>query len=123
MFNFNNIGEKIKGLAIAYFIISTIAQIIYGIYLWFEFASGLGFLLIIASPFLAWISSWTLYGFGQLVENSQKSAEMQEEILQELESERRKAAELESLRILFEEEKLITEEEYKKKYKQIIRNS
>lgn len=72
---FDNIGRKIKILAIVVFVLEMLAGIIAG----FTFGSNTDWkepfraiLIIIASPFLAWISAFVLYGFGQLVENSDK---------------------------------------------------
>jgi len=73
---FNNIGSKIKGLAKGQFVFSTIVGVIIGIVIMANspdvddlmFFIGLG--VAVLSPFAAWGSSLALYGFGQLVENS-----------------------------------------------------
>lgn len=74
---YSNIGGKIKGLAKAIFIIQTIATVIMGLVF---IANGLdsyylgdeavitGVLLMIIGPLVAWISSWLLYGFGELID-------------------------------------------------------
>lgn len=69
---FNNIGGKIKSLATAAFIIDTIAAIITGISLMAidEDMVLAGLLVIVGGFFVAWVSVWLLYAFGQLVENS-----------------------------------------------------
>ncbi len=72
MFNFNNIGGKIKGLAKAAFIVEAIAAVLSGIVMFIEdddmfFAAVL---VAIVGPIVAWVGSWLLYGFGQLIENS-----------------------------------------------------
>lgn len=72
---FDNIGRKIKIFAIVIFVLEMLVGIIAG------FAFGINtdwknplraILIIVTSPFLAWISASVLYGFGQLVENSDK---------------------------------------------------
>lgn len=67
---FTNIGSKIKvatkvscWLLIALFVIMGIALLISGAVL-------NGIILLIAGPLTAWVSSFVLYGFGELVENS-----------------------------------------------------
>ena len=70
MFNYDNIGGKIKGWAVWIFIVEAITAIIVGIALIVNDNALVGFLTIIFGPIAAWVSSWLLYGFGQLVENS-----------------------------------------------------
>ena len=67
---FSNIGGKIKiatkvlcWLLITLFIIMGIALLVSGAVL-------NGIVLLIAGPLTAWVSSFVLYGFGELVENS-----------------------------------------------------
>ncbi len=67
---YGNIGEKIKSLAKAAFLIGSIVPVILGIAIMTsdeEFV-GFGFVVLILGPFLAWVSTWLLYGFGELVE-------------------------------------------------------
>ena len=72
MFNYENIGDKIKGLAQMAFVVEAIAAVITGIALMASDEDLIlyGLLVLIAGPIIAWVSSWLLYGFGQLVENS-----------------------------------------------------
>lgn len=68
---YSDIGKKIKGLAIACFIIEAIGAVIAGIVLLFEgYTSAVfyGLLSITFGPFVAWVSSWLLYGFGELID-------------------------------------------------------
>ena len=77
MFNYENIGNKIKGLAQMAFVVEAIAAVITGIALMAtdEDLILYGLLVLIAGPIIAWVSSWLLYGFGQLIENSDIIAE------------------------------------------------
>ena len=75
MFNYDNIGGKIKSWAIWIFIVEAIAAIIGGITLIGNDDILYGFLAIVFGPIAAWVSSWLLYGFGQLIENSDIIAE------------------------------------------------
>ena len=72
MFNYDNIGGKIKGLAKACFTVETIAAIITGI--GFMVADSdlvlVGLLVMVFGPIVAWVSSWLLYGFGELIEKA-----------------------------------------------------
>ena len=67
---FDNIGEKIKKLAIVIFAIEGVAAFILGFCLIITVTkfAVLGFILMIIGPIVALISSWLLYGFGVLVE-------------------------------------------------------
>ena len=70
---FDNIDQKIKALAQVVCWIGIICSVISGIAL---IAAGegllfVGFIVIILGSLISWISSFTLYGFGQLIENSE----------------------------------------------------
>lgn len=76
-FMYDDIGEKIKKFAITTFLIEAIGAIITGIVLIFIGAIDgdtpiliAGLITIFFGPIVAWISSWILYGFGQLIDNS-----------------------------------------------------
>ena len=69
---FENIGGKIKTLAKVLMWISIIGFAIYGIVMISEEQVLLGFLIIAIGSLSSWVSSFVLYGFGQLVENSDK---------------------------------------------------
>ena len=74
MFSYDNIGGKIKNWAKWIFIIEAITTVISGFVLMataeYETMILLGLLVILIGPIVAWISSWLLYGYGQLIENS-----------------------------------------------------
>ncbi len=91
---FNNIGGKIKGLAQVIAWIGIIASFIIGINLMSTAArfgsysdssligglgSFAGILVIVIGSLFSWIGSFVLYGFGQLVENSDTMIEMMDE--------------------------------------------
>lgn len=113
---YTNIGKKIKGLAIALFILETIGAFITGFILMLldEDLILSGFLTIVITPLAAWIGSWLLYGFGELIDKicdierntrvrgSEKKSEVQTRI------DDVRISKLEKLRA----QGLITEEEY-----------
>ncbi len=84
---YKNIGGKIKGLAQALCIVGMFFSFLFGfLYL----ANGINFLSkddfgwnlviigsagIILGPILSWISTWPLYGFGELIDKTTKIAE------------------------------------------------
>ena len=77
MFNFHNIGGKIKSLAKFIFVFDAVCTlivsgwlIIQGIIDQISFLSLLGCILLVLGPIAAWVSTWLLYGFGQLIENT-----------------------------------------------------
>ena len=65
---YDNIGGKIKGLAKATFIVEAIAAIIVGIVLGVETEESWCALIIFCGPIVAWVSSWLLYGFGEIID-------------------------------------------------------
>ena len=72
---FDNIGSKIKGLARVITWIGIVASVIAGIaqMCMSHFSGGLvfsGILTMALGSLLAWVSSFLVYGFGELVENS-----------------------------------------------------
>lgn len=69
---YNNIGRKIKALAKVLAWIGIIASIVFGIAVTVEESdvAYLGFLIMPLGALVSWASSFTLYGFGELVENS-----------------------------------------------------
>ena len=69
---FNNIGKKFKVLAKVMFWLQAIGAVITGIILLAEDDELLiySLLLILAGPLYAWISSWFLYGFGELIDKA-----------------------------------------------------
>lgn len=69
---FDNIGGKIKSLAQVVCWIGIICSVIYGIIITSsdEEMAVLGFIIIVIGSLISWVSSFTLYGFGQLIENT-----------------------------------------------------
>ena len=71
---FKNIGGKIKMLAKVICIAGIIVSIIWGIYTMIDGGWSVlyGFIRMFIGSFLAWISSFFAYGFGELISNSDK---------------------------------------------------
>lgn len=69
---YNNIGRKIKGLSIAFYIIGAAVPAIIGCIMIASDSDLVtaGFIVIVVGCIAAWISSWLLYGFGELIENT-----------------------------------------------------
>lgn len=67
---YKNIGGKIKGLAIATFFVEAIGSILSGIVclLTDEDLLMAALCMIFLGPIVAWVSSWLLYGFGELID-------------------------------------------------------
>ena len=63
MFNFDNVGGKIKGWAKLVFVVEAIAAVIVGL-VTVNTSALAGLLVIIVGPVVAWISSWLMYGYG-----------------------------------------------------------
>ena len=111
---FDNIGGKIKGLAKAVFIVEAIAAVIAGIALIAsdEDLIPIGLLVLFIGPIVAWVSSWLLYGFGEIIdktcdiERNTRGGERKSEAQSKVDYER--ISKIEKLR----SQGLITEEEY-----------
>lgn len=111
---YDNISSKIKGLAKAAFIVEAIAAIIAGIALMAsdEDMIPVGLLVMVVGPIVAWVSSWLLYGFGELIDKAcdiarnTYSGERKSETQSKIDYER--ISKIEKLR----SQNLITEEEY-----------
>ena len=71
----DNIGGKIKGLAKIIALLGIISSIIGGIVFFNIDGSGMyvgiGFATIFLGSLFSWIASWFMYGFGELIENSE----------------------------------------------------
>ena len=67
---YDNIGAKIKGLSKAIFIIETIVSVIVGIMVYNEGWIYIGVIVMMVGPIVAWLLSWLLYGFGELIDKT-----------------------------------------------------
>ena len=111
---FDNIGGKIKGLAKAIFYVEAVAAFIAGIVIMSEGDEMIlfGLLIWVVGPLVAWVSSWFLYGFGEIIdklcaiERNTRGGERKSEAQEKIDSER--ISKIENLR----SQGLITEEEY-----------
>lgn len=69
---FENIGSKIKGLATILCVLGVIGSIVLGIVICSlgDFFIAVGLIFMALGGLLSWILSFFMYGFGQLIENS-----------------------------------------------------
>ena len=67
---FENVGGKLKTLAMIYSVIGIVVSIIGCIILFAEELVGAGFLVLIFGPIVSVITSYGLYAYGELTENS-----------------------------------------------------
>lgn len=65
---YENIGEKIKSWAKWIFVVEAIGAVIGAIVLIVNDSVLLGLLTLVLGPFAAWVGSWLLYAFGEMVE-------------------------------------------------------
>ena len=111
---FENIGKKIKGLVKTIFIIESVASVIIGIVILAlsEEFNIIGLLVMAGGILVAWLSSWLLYGYGEIIdkltdiERNTRGAAGDSDVRAELAYKRNEK--LERLRA----KGLITEEEY-----------
>jgi hypothetical protein len=86
---YENIGGKIKNWAITIFVIEAIAAIISGIVMLSNDINLAGALTMIVGPFVAWVSSWLLYGFGELIETTAANESNTRKILEFVQNQRK----------------------------------
>ena len=78
---YNNIGGKIKGVAVAGCIFGIIASLITGILLisnssYYNPTTTAGWITIIVGSLASWLGSFCLYGFGELIEKTSANNEI-----------------------------------------------
>lgn len=110
---YDNIGEKIKGLAKVVFIIGAIVDVIAGVDLMSSDQYVLiGLFVMLLGPVVAWAFSWLIYGFGEIIdktcdiERNTRGGERKSQAQSKVDSER--ISRIEKLL----SQGLITEEEY-----------
>ena len=70
---YENIGGKIKSLAKWIFILEAIGAIVTGLILMCDGGHDemfIGLSILLCGPIVAWVGSWILYAFGELVEKN-----------------------------------------------------
>ena len=78
---FNNIGQKIKSLAKVFFWIGVIGSAVSGVVMMTaddEAMIVFGVLTIVFGIMFSWVGNFFIYGFGQLVENSDRMVQLLE---------------------------------------------
>ena len=69
MFNFENIGSKIKTLAIITTIVGLATSVFLGLYILTTNALY-GVLIALIGSLVSWLSAFFMYGFGELIEKT-----------------------------------------------------
>lgn len=115
---FNNIGAKIKGIAQFITVVGIIICIIAGFVIMTidEDLIIVGLLVMVLGSLIFWLSSFILYAFGQLVDNTDKLVELQQP--SDNKTDNLKLKSLENLKA----KNLISEEEYINKRNEIMRD-
>ena len=67
---FDDIGEKIKSYAVVCTWLGILASICIGIYFFVEDELIIGLGVMIGGSLVAWVDSFVLYGFGELISNT-----------------------------------------------------
>ena len=67
---FENIGEKIKGLAKVICVIGIIISVIFGLYFLAGEENPAGVIFMLIGPIASWASTLVLYGFGELIDRT-----------------------------------------------------
>ena len=88
-----DIGGKIKSWAKWIFIIEAIGLALTGFIMMLssEYLIFYGLLVMVGGPFAAWVGSWILYAFGELVEKTCENENNTSRILQLMQDERKPA--------------------------------
>lgn len=85
---YHNIGAKIKSLAATICTLGILASALFGILL-FKASPVTAAIFVLFGCLMSWVSSLTLYGFGQLIEDSaeqKKLCEEQKKLVEQLSS-------------------------------------
>ena len=67
---FDNIGDKLKGLALFLCWGGIIYSVISGIIVCSDFKLWIGLLIIVIGSLVSWISSWVIYAIGEIAVNT-----------------------------------------------------
>lgn len=91
---YEGIGGKIKSFAKVVFIIEALGAIITGLILMFtdDDLALYGLITFILGPIAAWVSTWLLYAFGELVEKTADNEQNTSEILKLMKKDGQNAA-------------------------------
>lgn len=68
---FEKVGKKIKAVVVLVFGLETLASLIFGFIIMSEgekYSVLIGLSIVIGGPIVAWISSWLLYGYGEIID-------------------------------------------------------
>ena len=113
---FNNIGKKIKALAALVTLGGIIASVVGGVSLMLSDSDYivLGVAIIIAGSFVSWLGSIMVYGYGQLIDNTDKLVSINKKLLSApvLSSDAEKEKRVAQL-TKWKNDGLITEEEFR----------
>lgn len=74
---FDNVGEKIKGVAVVWLIIGILASIVIG----FASIESGGLLFLAVGVLSSWVTALFLYGFGELIESTAENKRINRRIL------------------------------------------
>jgi len=72
---FENIGSKLKWLAMAVCALGMLASLVFAVTIWMQKGSGqdttlLGIIVLVLGCLASWVGSFFTYGFGELIENT-----------------------------------------------------
>ncbi|MBR4711354.1 MAG: hypothetical protein IKP10_04925 [Clostridia bacterium] len=73
---YRNIGRKIQMAAKVLFIIGAVISGVLGVIAMVFTKARTGLSLLLGGPFIAWISTWLMYGFGVIVEVHEKQRDL-----------------------------------------------
>ncbi len=119
---FKNIGGKIKTLAVVITCIGIVLSIIVGSLLMVNELVIVGILVMLVGILASWISSFILFGYGQMIENSDKLVAIERMRLDgELEKISTKAEKVDEL-AKWNKAGFLTDEEFDKRLDELTEN-
>ena len=86
---FDNIGAKIRGLAKVISVLGIFASIVIGLFT-VVVADVAGIIVIIVGMIASWCAGFFIYGFGQLIEDTQAIRKSNAAILKQLQNQTKK---------------------------------
>lgn len=81
---FENIGGKIKTLAMAICVLGVVASLILAVVFCFQADVLLGVVVLIGGCLASWVGSFCLYGFGELIEETSITRQINADIMKHL---------------------------------------
>ena len=69
---FKNVGSKLESVATMVFVLGTIISVVIALIMMFARKNPNGIFVLLCGPFCSWFNAVIIYGFGRIVDNTEK---------------------------------------------------